>query len=221
MAQPDQARHYAGKPEGYFDGARQDIVDLLPADVSAKILELGCGNGSTGHLAKQQGKCATYVGIDIDSASLKNAQVVIDRTILADIEKFDIATLGSDFDAIICSEVLEHLIDPWQIVQRFQGILKRKGMIFASSPNVANHRLIRELVKGHFEYQPSGVMDKTHLRWFTPESYMAMFAQAGFEDIELKMMGKPSTYWNLINALSFDRLKHLSASQMLLIGRKP
>jgi 2-polyprenyl-3-methyl-5-hydroxy-6-metoxy-1,4-benzoquinol methylase len=95
------------------------------------------------------------------------------------------------FDAVFASEVLEHLIDPWQCVDRLAGLLKPGGIFLASSPNVCHHKIIRQLVAGRFDLRETGPMDRTHLRWFTPSTYRQMFEAAGLRVDQLGPVGPP------------------------------
>lgn len=83
------------------------------------------------------------------------------------------------FDAFIASEVLEHLVDPYSVVKRIAPLLKPGALVLASSPNVGWWRNVLNLMLGRFDYTDAGMMDRTHLRWFTPASFERMFAEAG------------------------------------------
>jgi SAM-dependent methyltransferase len=99
---------------------------------------------------------------------------------LGDIEVIDLPWSPATFDALIMSEVLEHLRDPWETLRKLQPLLKPGGRVFASSPNVANQRILRMLIDGRWRLDDSGPMDATHLQWFTPSTYAAMFATCSF-----------------------------------------
>lgn len=217
--QDPTAREYSTKPAEYFDGAREDIVARLPSNPSAKILEIGCGNGSTGTIAKAQGKCAVYVGVDVDERAADLARKTLDSVVLGNVEHIDFAELGGPFDAAILSEVLEHLLDPWAVVSRLQSVLQPGALIFASSPNVANLGLVRQLLKNRFDYAAAGVMDRTHLRWFTSETYTEMFENAGFTTLSSEPLRKPSKKWLIFNAMTGGLFAHLASSQIMYCGR--
>jgi len=201
---------YAAKPLDYFDGARADIVAKLPDDSSATILEIGCGNGSTGAIAKAQGKCARYVGIDLDEKAATAAREAIDLVLLGNVEEIELESLGGPFSAAILSEVLEHLIDPWKLLGRVNDVIRPGGLILASSPNIANMRLIRQLLRNRFDYTSAGVMDRTHLRWFTSATFREMFENAGFETLSVGPLISPSPKWRVLNAVSGNAFAHLA-----------
>ena len=131
----------------------------------------------------------------------------------------DLANFHGRFDAIVLSEVLEHLADPWLTVKRLATCLKPGGSVIASSPNVCHRSVILKLFRGQFDYAEAGVMDRSHLRWFTPSSYEAVFTAAGFETIHLGPIRKPGALVRMFNALTGQRFKHLSMSQILFQGR--
>jgi 2-polyprenyl-3-methyl-5-hydroxy-6-metoxy-1,4-benzoquinol methylase len=221
----DQATHsmrqITGKPAGYFNGVRADMIATLPQNPKARILEIGCGEGGTGALAKAEGKCGTYVGIELDPAAAQEARKALDLVIEANVEDYDFAEIGAGFDAVILSEVLEHLVDPWTVLERIRAVMQPGGLVLASSPNIAHHKIIKALLRGRFEYAASGAMDQTHLRWFTPNSYRDMFEEAGFETVALGPLNMLGRKARILNALSLGRFAHLFASQITYEGRVP
>ena len=131
------------------------------------------------------------------------------------------AAVGGDFDAVIASEVLEHLVDPWSVVARLVACLCPGGLFVASSPNVASQRIIRNLIQGRFDYARSGPMDATHLRWFTPSSYRAMFEAAGLETRRVGPVTAAQRRSRVVNRVTRGRLEHLFMRQILYVGHKP
>jgi 2-polyprenyl-3-methyl-5-hydroxy-6-metoxy-1,4-benzoquinol methylase len=215
---PQQA--YADKPAEYFVGARQDIVDLMVANSMADILEIGCGSGATALIAKEQGKAGRYVGVEISPTAAVRARAVLDLVVEDDVEGLDFTTLGHEFDCVIMSEVLEHLLDPWNVVARVAAVSKPGAQIFASSPNIASRRVVISLLRGDFQYSDAGVMDRTHVRWFTPGTFRAMFEAAGYRTISVSPVSSPSAKVMLFNWLTGGRLQHLFTTQILYVGYK-
>jgi 2-polyprenyl-3-methyl-5-hydroxy-6-metoxy-1,4-benzoquinol methylase len=212
---------YASKTPEYFDGARSDIVAMLPKSSTASIIEIGCGNGSTGAIAKDQGKCGRYVGVDVDETAADIARASLDVVVHGNVETLDFLSLDPPFDAAILSEVLEHLVDPWGLLSRLNDAMRPGALIFASSPNVANARLMRQLLRNRFDYVAEGVMDRTHLRWFTSDTFKEMFEASGFETVSVGPLNRPSFKWRALNAMTANRFAHLASSQIMYCGRKP
>lgn len=219
-AQAPAASQYAGKQHDYFDGARIDIVRLLPGNQRASILEIGCGTGATGKAAKAQGKCGRYIGIELMSEPAAIARQHIDTVFEGDIERIDWSSLPDTIDAVILSEVLEHLIDPWDVVRRVHDRLRPGGRVYASSPNIASWRIIKMLFRNRFDYEECGPMDRTHLRWFTSSSYKQLFETAGFRTLSIGPLSVAGPKWRLANLLSFGMTSHLSNSQIMYVGEK-
>lgn len=211
---------YANKPDAYFAGARRDLVDRLPLDPGAVILEIGCGAGGTGAHALREGKCKRYVGIDISDAAASKARIRLSEVLVDDVETMAFPWPEQTFDALIMSEVLEHLRDPWEALERLLPLVKQHGLIMASSPNISHHRVIRNLFRGRWELTESGVMDSTHLRWFTPASFEKMFTDVG---VRVESIGPVAEFgWKAkaINKLTGNKMRHLFMTQICLIGHR-
>lgn len=211
---------YDDKPDSYFANARHDIVALMNTGPDAAVLELGCGAGGTGRAVLTAGKAKRYVGLELNEAAAKVAAEGLTEVLVGDVEGLDLAPLANSFDVLIISEVLEHLTDPWATLERLIGCLKPGGKIFASSPNIAQWQVVRGLILGRFTYEGSGIMDRTHLRWFTPESYRSMLDGAGIEVEQLRPIRKPGWKADVINAMTAGRFKHLFMTQIMAVGHR-
>jgi SAM-dependent methyltransferase len=209
-------KFYTEKEDKYFTGDRRDIIDRLSVDTSRKILEIGCGNGSTGAYAKRTKKCGTYVGIEIFPEAADLAKNVIDEVHVANIENFALPFADRHFDALIASEVLEHLIDPWAVLSRLHAKLKSGADVFASSPNIAHISTLRMLIDGRWDLTSSGRMDRTHFRWFTPKSYKDMFERTGYEVLSVEPIRRPRFHVRIVDALTLKRFSHLFISQIFI-----
>lgn len=212
---------YAAKPEDYFSGARHDMVADLPAKPDAVILELGCGDGSTGALARAANKASTYVGIELDPEAAARARTRLTSVIAGDIATLDLSAYHARCDAVIASEVLEHLVDPSAAVAKLVDCLKPGALVLASSPNIAHWRVIARLLRGDFTHTETGVMDRSHLRWFTPMSYAKLFADAGLIVDAVQPITPPAARTRLFNGLTRGRFRHLFMTQIYVRAHKP
>lgn len=207
---------YALKNESYFGEARSDYIGQLPESQTASILEIGCGNGATGALALASGKCGEYIGVEVFEPMATKASAVLTKVHLGNVETMELPYAAGHFDALVMSEVLEHLVNPEAVVEKIIGLIKPGGYIFASSPNIAHWRLIARLIKGRFEYENQGIMDESHVHWFTPGSFEAMFNKHGVSTVNVGMIGQSG----LAYKLAPRSLRHLFVAQISFVGRK-
>jgi len=214
------ARFYKAKKASYFSGARADLVARLPADTSARILEIGCGTGATGALALARGRAGSYTGVELFESAAAEARSHLSEVIVGDVERLEFAWQPCAFDALIMSEVLEHLIEPWTVLKRLRPFVRPGATVLASSPNISHWRVIRELAHGRFRLADQGVFDRTHLRWFTPESFAAMFEQAGYDVVAIGPVTPFSARTQLISRLTDRRYDHLFMTQICLEARR-
>jgi 2-polyprenyl-3-methyl-5-hydroxy-6-metoxy-1,4-benzoquinol methylase len=152
----------------YYSLLRPEIIAMIPQKCSS-VLDIGCGTGALGKHLKEKW-VAEVCGIELSHTAALEAMRVLDRVIEGDVERIKFPFPPEYFDCIICADVLEHLIDPWAVTLKLYTLLKPGGCIVASIPNVGFHRVVRSLIGGSWRYTDSGVLDKTHLRFFTWQS---------------------------------------------------
>lgn len=211
---------YAGKHEEYFAGARDDFISELPENPHAKILEIGCASGNTGKLALEQGKCGWYAAIELDEAAAARARTKLSEIVVADVESMELPWPDDSFDVLIMSEVLEHFADPWQVLKRLRPLLKPGALLFCSSPNVSHYRLILMLLKGEWRLEDSGIMDRTHLRWFTPKTYGELVESVGFVVDYIEPI-RPFNRWDRIRIALTGGRRHLFMRQIKIKAHCP
>jgi 2-polyprenyl-3-methyl-5-hydroxy-6-metoxy-1,4-benzoquinol methylase len=143
------------------------------------VLDVGCASG---YLAKELARRGcSVVGIEIDSEAAEKAAEVCKDMIVGDIEGISELHYPSQyFDVIICADILEHLKRPDLTLKKLRLYLRPKGLMIASIPNIAYWRIRLRLLLGKFEYEETGILDKTHLRFLTLDSVRKLFTQAEF-----------------------------------------
>lgn len=211
---------YEGKATAYFTNARADFVRLLPRDPTARVLEIGCGNGATGALAMARGRAGHYVGVELVEGQGRKAREVLSDVLIGDVERMDFDWQPAEFDALIMSEVLEHLVEPGALLRRLHRFIRPGGIVLASSPNISHWRVLRELLKGRFDLADQGVFDRTHLRWFTPATFAAMFESAGFRIDRVGPVTPFSPRVETISRLTFGHIDHLFMTQIAVQGTR-
>jgi SAM-dependent methyltransferase len=223
----DTADLYRHKEQGYFTVARRDLLEMLPpppADADGRglrLLELGAGSGATLLAAKALGLAAYTVGIDIVEPP-EAPGPEIDRFLCGNIETLEL-DLPRDFDAVLCADVLEHLVEPWRVVARLAGHLRSGGVFLSSIPNSRNHRMLRKIVlQGDFGYEDAGLFDRSHLRFFCRKNIRALFEGAGLvvEAMETNM-GAYGLRHKALDLLTFGRLHDFFVFQYRTRARKP
>ncbi|MFP5208341.1 MAG: class I SAM-dependent methyltransferase [Acidobacteriota bacterium] len=186
MHSPDQASFgfLSSQPEPLrYDYASPDPGDV-PArlasliSTSGRVLDVGCGTGSlTRFIQERTGACV--IGIEPDAERSKFARNS-GLNVLHGYLDAEFLRENGPFDTIVFADVLEHLPDPGSVIQLARTGLSPGGAIVASVPNVAHWFVRTDLMRGRFRYRECGIMDATHLRWFTRESLHSFFANLGF-----------------------------------------
>lgn len=212
---------YKDKEGGYFRAARLDLLRLLPPGGSLRLLELGAGDGATLRAAREMGLASYTVGVELMAPA--GGAPGVDRFLQGNVETMELDLPAGSFDAVLCADVLEHLVDPWRVVARMAGLLRPGGVFLSSIPNVRNHRVLRPLVlRGDFRYQPAGLMDRSHLRFFCRRNIREMFEGAGLTvEVMEENMGGYGLKHRLVDRLTFGALHDLFVFQFLTRARKP
>jgi len=158
------------------DSTHARVARLVGSD--RRVLELGPATGHMTRVLTERG--CSVVGIEIDPAMADLARQFCERVIVGDLDELDLdAELGSDrFDVIVAADVLEHLKDPLSALRRLRGFLNENGYFVISLPNVAHGSVRIALLQGHFNYREIGLLDTTHLRFFTRESIDELLDEA-------------------------------------------
>lgn len=168
---------------GYYECPRYEVMELIdPA--SRLILDVGCASGVLGASLKQK-QGATVWGVEYQPEAAQRAAECLDKVIPGTIEAALTQLPENYFDTIICADVLEHLVDPWAVLAELKNKLRSGGQLVASIPNVRHWSVLLNLLEGHWQYRDFGLLDRTHLRFFTRESIIQLFEGAGLRLTEL------------------------------------
>jgi 2-polyprenyl-3-methyl-5-hydroxy-6-metoxy-1,4-benzoquinol methylase len=155
-----------------------------------RVLDVGCAAGGFAEVLTERGCRVT--GIEVDPEAARKAERYCERVIVGDVEHpgtVDGIEEGS-FDVIVFGDVLEHLKDPLGTLKRLKAALQPEGYVVASLPNVAHGSVRLALLKGMFRYRPLGLLDETHLRFFTRESVEQLFEDAGFMITDMQRISR-------------------------------
>ncbi len=148
---------------------------------NSTILEFGPANGRLTRHLKEQMNCKVYC-VELDEKSAKDAEPYAEKMLVDSIENYTWCKEFSEtkFDYIIFADVLEHLYSPKQVLEKSKLFLKDKGSILLSIPNVAHNAVIMDLLQGKFTYRSTGLLDETHIRFFTKTTLDEMIDEVGF-----------------------------------------
>ena len=160
------------------------ITELVGHD--KRILDVGCAAGNLAEVLSERGCRVT--GIELDPEAARRAEGNCERVIVGDVEHLDLGAELDEgsFDVVLFGDVLEHLKDPLNTLKRLKTFLSAEGCVVTSIPNVAHGSVRLALMQGRFRYRSLGLLDATHLRFFTRESVEQLFKDAGFLITELR-----------------------------------
>jgi len=159
-----------------------DLLKFIPVK-SKKIIEVGCSSGALAREFKKISMDCHWLGIEIDSMYADLAKRYCDNSILLDIEVAppDFWEETKNADCWIFGYTLEHLKDPWTILKLIRVSISKTGSVVACIPNAQHWSLQAKLSIGDFRYEASGLLDRTHLRFFTRQTIIEMFELSGFK----------------------------------------
>jgi 2-polyprenyl-3-methyl-5-hydroxy-6-metoxy-1,4-benzoquinol methylase len=179
-----------GNSSQYYQNTREEMLDFLPSRIG-KCIEFGCSQGLFSRQIKEKYQAECW-GVDLDEASVAVAGNSLYKVIAGDAFSV-ISFLPEDyFDCLVCNDFLEHLPDPGLFLQRVRIAMKKDAYLVASLPNVRSWSNVLEfLVFKDWRYKDSGILDKTHLRFFTRKS-LIRFIQENNMEIEMFKGTRPT-----------------------------
>ena len=162
----------------YPDAANNDLLGRIPL-TARTILDVGCGTAALGMEYKRRNPGCRYFGIESDPEACVVAASRIDFVVGADVEQVPLPFGDEMFDCIIYGDILEHLRDPWAVLRAQVAQLAPDGVVLICMPNIEHWSFAAKLLTGTWDYQETGLMDRTHLRWFSARTTQAAIAEAG------------------------------------------
>jgi 2-polyprenyl-3-methyl-5-hydroxy-6-metoxy-1,4-benzoquinol methylase len=187
-----------------LDPPREDLQALVPPD-AASVLDIGCATGQFGKALKYARPGLYVCGIEINPQVAIEAEKVLDRIIAKPVQK---VSFDRTYDCVVCGELLEHLVSPLDLLKRLRFAIAPGGVLIASSPCITHWSVIRDLLEGHFEYVPFGILCFEHIHFFTPSSFRNLFAEAGFcieQEVSMRRSDGPeaAAFFRMLKRCSF------------------
>ena len=208
-----------------YIGQRPDIVNLIP-EKTKFVLDVGCSSGNLGYAVKLKTDAIVY-GIELMDDMAAEASKHLDKVFTGDASKI---ILGDDldgyqFDTIIFSDLLEHLIDPWNVLEASVKYLAPGGTVIASLPNVRHISTIYNLlIKGRWPYRERGIHDRTHLRFFTRKNIIELFEKADLSistiTCNYRIIESPHSINRAARFIALPGLRNFLAFQYLICSKK-
>lgn len=203
----------------YYTQTKEFLLHLI-SDGPNVVMDIGCASGRLGQKLLQLKKAVELVGVELFEPAAREAAKCYKAVHIGDIEELSLG-YNSYFDIVLCGDVLEHLKEPSKVVSKIHCWLKPRGRIICSVPNVRYWRIWRDLVfRGKWEYTSEGILDQTHLRFFTTRSFKKILADASFiveyEDMRIAVGPRQEAF----NRLTFGAFKEFLGRQMLISARK-
>ncbi len=191
-----------------------DLLALIPKNAKT-IVEVGCSSGALAREYKKINSNCQYLGVECVAEYAKLAERYCDSVFVADIESVDEMFLRDTLagDCWIFGDALEHLKNPWALLSKIRKNIPDHGSIVACIPNAQHWSIQARLSCGDFRYEDSGLLDRTHIRWFTRLTIIEMFRDAGFKIVE----GSP----RIFNEPNRERVLPVIRSMAACIGADP
>ena len=203
----------------YYTNERREMLQYVPYNCK-RVLEVGCGFGYFSTLVKERNRAELW-GVEINKEAADHAALKLDKIIYGNLlENFDKLPIKY-FDCIIFNDVIEHFEDPWSVLLQIKENLKDGGFIVASIPNVRFiGNLFELLVHKDWEYKEvGGILDKTHLRFFTMKSIVRLFESVGYTINVIKgINGTSSWKVKLLSWFSFKYYNDVKFLQFAIVS---
>lgn len=171
--------HYDTFDPSPFGTHRRSLGYLRPGQ---RVLEVGCSSGALTERIQALG--CPVVGIERDAESAAKARPFCESVLVGDVESMPFGLPPASFDALLLLDVLEHLVDPAAAIRRLLPYVRPSGRIIAAIPNVGHWAIRWHLLRGRFDYEESGILDRTHLHFYTRAAARVLLEASGIEVLE-------------------------------------
>lgn len=197
---------------------RTDLLSFIAEDTK-RILDVGCADGGLTVALRQSG--IEVVGLEKDETACTKARERLNQVFPADIENFNLPYPKGYFDCILYADVLEHLTEPLTLLKKQRDYLNEDGYVVASVPNIRYYKvIIRLVIGGSWDYSDGGILDKSHIRFFTLVNIIELFDKAGYEITDIRRNIVAARGFGLLNFLLFSTLNNFLTYQYYIKAKK-
>lgn len=205
----------------YYRSERSEMLPFIP-EKAQHFVDLGCGAGNFGAFLRQTRPGCSVIGVEIHSQSAIEARDRLDNVIELPVELALDSMEAASIDCVICNDVLEHLVDPWAVCRQIKRILRQDGAIVASIPNVRHFPVFKKyFFDSEWKYEKWGVLDRTHLRFFTKSSIEHLFSETGFYIKNIEGIFAQNLPWKaaLLNRLLGGKLSDMQYERYACVAQ--
>ncbi len=181
----------------YLENPRTNLVNMFSSPRKF-VLEIGCSRGATGIYCKEKFPETIYWGIEPNQCAAKVASTRIDHVLVGMSDDFNLAEEGvqlGQIDGVIFADVIEHMYNPWKALADLKPYLAANAEIVTSIPNIRSLWVMNEIASGRFTYETEGLLDITHIRFFTWSEIMKMMHECGYR-VDFLEYGVDTRLWD-------------------------
>ena len=204
-----------GERVNRYRASRREMLAYIPSRART-LLDVGSANGGFGGVISDERPEVCVWGIDPQAgeSSRRGYQTIISGHFPDDMPA------GARFDCVVMNDVLEHMVDPWSVLKSTAEFLEPEGCVVASVPNIRHLRVVLDLaLRGRWDYQDDGVLDRTHLRFFTKVTILEMFQGAGFDVKKIEPVNLPNAGRRaILRRISLGALDNLITQQYAVVA---
>ena len=164
--------------EAYYQGLNEKLLAAIPA--ARQVLELGCAGGRLGEAYKRTRPTVVWTGVDVSREALQAAAKRLDATYCIDLDTDSLDVLGTGYDCVVFGDLLEHLKTPERLLRKLCEITTEDATLVCCVPNMGHISVLERMLMGDISYESQGLLDRTHLRFFSVSSLFKMLLDCGW-----------------------------------------